>query len=118
MTITTVGYGDFYPVTAGGRITAIFIMVAGVGLIGALLPLTFFSGEGKTLNGAATLAGALVAALRAPLFAALFTLVLVQSETAPVVAVAVMISALMTAVLAMRETRQQDSGEVVSGGGR
>ena len=36
VTITTVGYGDFYPVTPGGRITAVFIMVAGVGIIGAL----------------------------------------------------------------------------------
>jgi voltage-gated potassium channel len=36
VTITTVGYGDYYPVTAGGRITAMFIMVAGVGIIGAL----------------------------------------------------------------------------------
>jgi voltage-gated potassium channel len=36
VTITTVGYGDFYPVTAGGRITAMFIMFAGVGIIGSL----------------------------------------------------------------------------------
>jgi len=36
VTITTVGYGDYYPVTMGGRITAMFIMVAGVGIIGAL----------------------------------------------------------------------------------
>ncbi len=36
VTITTVGYGDFYPVTFGGRITAMFIMFAGVGIIGAL----------------------------------------------------------------------------------
>ncbi len=36
VTITTVGYGDFYPVTAGGRITAMFIMFMGVGIIGAL----------------------------------------------------------------------------------
>jgi voltage-gated potassium channel len=36
VTITTVGYGDYYPVTAGGRITAMFIMIAGVGIIGAL----------------------------------------------------------------------------------
>jgi voltage-gated potassium channel len=36
VTITTVGYGDYYPVTTGGRITAMFIMVAGVGIIGAL----------------------------------------------------------------------------------
>jgi voltage-gated potassium channel len=36
VTLTTVGYGDFYPVTAGGRITAVFIMLMGVGIIGAL----------------------------------------------------------------------------------
>ena len=36
VTITTVGYGDFYPVTFWGRITAMFIMFAGVGIIGAL----------------------------------------------------------------------------------
>ena len=36
VTITTVGYGDFYPVTAGGRITAAFVMFAGVGIIGSL----------------------------------------------------------------------------------
>ena len=36
VTITTVGYGDFYPVTALGRITAVFVMFAGIGIIGAL----------------------------------------------------------------------------------
>ena len=36
VTITTVGYGDFYPVTAAGRVTAMFIMFMGVGIIGAL----------------------------------------------------------------------------------
>jgi voltage-gated potassium channel len=36
VTITTVGYGDRYPVTLGGRITAMFIMIMGVGIIGAL----------------------------------------------------------------------------------
>jgi voltage-gated potassium channel len=36
VTITTVGYGDFYPVSAGGRITAMFIMFMGVGIIGVL----------------------------------------------------------------------------------
>ena len=30
VTVTTVGYGDFYPVTTGGRITACFIMGTGV----------------------------------------------------------------------------------------
>jgi voltage-gated potassium channel len=36
VTITTVGYGDYYPVTVGGRIAGMFIMVAGLGIIGAL----------------------------------------------------------------------------------
>ena len=36
VTITTVGYGDFYPVTTLGRITAAFVMMSGVGIIGAL----------------------------------------------------------------------------------
>ncbi len=36
VTISTVGYGDFFPVTLGGRITAFFVMLAGVGIIGAL----------------------------------------------------------------------------------
>ena len=36
MTLTTVGYGDFFPVTMLGRITGLFVMFAGVGIIGAL----------------------------------------------------------------------------------
>jgi voltage-gated potassium channel len=36
VTITTVGYGDFYPVTTMGRLTGIFVMFAGIGIIGAL----------------------------------------------------------------------------------
>ena len=36
VTITTVGYGDFFPVTAIGRLTGAFVMFAGVGIIGAL----------------------------------------------------------------------------------
>ncbi|MBI5331652.1 MAG: potassium channel family protein [Betaproteobacteria bacterium] len=34
-TITTVGYGDFYPVTTEGRFLATGLMVSGVGLFGA-----------------------------------------------------------------------------------
>jgi voltage-gated potassium channel len=33
-TITTVGYGDRFPITDGGRIIATFLMAAGVGLFG------------------------------------------------------------------------------------
>jgi voltage-gated potassium channel len=36
VTITTVGYGDKFPVTMGGRLTAVFVMFSGVGIIGAL----------------------------------------------------------------------------------
>jgi voltage-gated potassium channel len=36
VTITTVGYGDYYPVTFLGRATAVFVMFAGVGIIGSL----------------------------------------------------------------------------------
>jgi voltage-gated potassium channel len=36
VTITTVGYGDTYPVSIAGRLTGVFVMFAGVGIIGAL----------------------------------------------------------------------------------
>ena len=36
VTITTVGYGDKFPVSTIGRATAVFVMFAGVGIIGAL----------------------------------------------------------------------------------
>jgi len=52
------------------------------------------------------MAGALVAALRVTLLEALFTLVLVQKETAAVIAVAVVVGALLTALLALCEARR------------
>ena len=36
VTMTSVGYGDIYPVTTGGRIVAIFLMFFGVLLIGLI----------------------------------------------------------------------------------
>jgi voltage-gated potassium channel len=35
-TVTTVGYGDEYPVTAAGRAIAVVLMLVGVGLFGLL----------------------------------------------------------------------------------
>ncbi len=36
VTVTTVGYGDRFPVTAGGRGVAVVLMLVGIGLIGVL----------------------------------------------------------------------------------
>ena len=33
-TVTTVGYGDIYPVTTGGRVIAILLMLTGIGTLG------------------------------------------------------------------------------------
>ena len=35
--ITTVGYGDYYPVTSAGRILAIVVMFSGIGIVITLI---------------------------------------------------------------------------------
>jgi voltage-gated potassium channel len=49
VTITTVGYGDKYPITTEGRIIAAFLMVAGVGLFGTFTGFvaSWFMGDKK-----------------------------------------------------------------------
>lgn len=46
-TITTVGYGDKYPITTEGRIVAMILMITGIGLFGILsgLAAAFFVGS-------------------------------------------------------------------------
>ncbi len=48
VTVTTVGYGDKFPVTEGGRAVAIVLMLVGIGLIGTLTAsvASFFVEEG------------------------------------------------------------------------
>jgi voltage-gated potassium channel len=54
VTITTVGYGDVYPVTTEGRIIAAFMMVTGVGLFGTFTGFvaSWFMGDKNEKEGA------------------------------------------------------------------
>jgi voltage-gated potassium channel len=52
VTFTTVGYGDLYPVTSGGRVAGIMLMLGGVALIGSLA-----ASLGSFFNSGGTLAG-------------------------------------------------------------
>jgi len=61
VSITTVGYGDKYPVTNSGRLVGVLVMTAGVGLFGTLsgfLANTFLSPRKRTEEPAASAADA------------------------------------------------------------
>jgi len=66
-TITTVGYGDRYPVTSEGRLIAVILMCAGVGLFGTFagsLAAWFLAPEQTTTDAASAALREEVAALR------------------------------------------------------
>jgi voltage-gated potassium channel len=37
ITVTTVGYGDVYPITVEGRVIAAFLMIVGIAILGILI---------------------------------------------------------------------------------
>ena len=90
----------------GGYIFPILFAGVALGMANNLL----FPNLPVAVTVAATLAGALVASLRAPLFAALFTLAFVEFQLAAVVAVAVTVSSLVVALLALRQARKAAAG--------
>jgi voltage-gated potassium channel len=46
-TMTTVGYGDYVPVTTAGRLVAAFVMVVGVAIIGAVAAVVALAMAGR-----------------------------------------------------------------------
>ena len=86
----------------GGYIFPIMFTGVALGLAVNLV----FPGIPLAVTAAATMAGVFVAALKAPLFAALFTIILVQKETAAVIAVAVIVGALLTALWTLYTARR------------
>jgi voltage-gated potassium channel len=59
--VTTVGYGDVYPVTNTGRVIAVLLMIGGISLVGVVTAalaswIIQRVAEEETLNQAATVA--------------------------------------------------------------
>jgi H+/Cl- antiporter ClcA len=79
------------------------VMFAGVAL--GMAAHLLFPNTTIAVMVAATLAGVMVTALKAPLFSALFTLSLIPAELGPVVAVAVLVSTFLLLLLAARDAQ-------------
>jgi len=86
VTITTVGYGDFYPVTAAGRFAAVFIMFMGVGIIGALASIlaSLLVGSSASPEEEAAVEAAQAATAAAPMLSVQEELKAVKEELAVV----------------------------------
>ncbi len=82
----------------GGYIFPTLFAGAALGLAAHLI----FPTIPEAVAVAATLGGAMVATLKAPIFSALFVMVLVQRETSPVIAIAVIVGALASARISMK----------------
>jgi H+/Cl- antiporter ClcA len=81
----------------GGYIFPTMFAGAALGLAANLI----FPGIPPAVAVAATMGGAMVATMKAPIFSALIVMVLVQREAAPVIAIAVIVGMLATARLSM-----------------
>jgi H+/Cl- antiporter ClcA len=91
----------------GGYIFPTMFAGAALGMAAHLI----FPAIPEAVAVAATMAGAMVATMKAPIFSALIVMVLVQTETAPVIAIAVIVGALVTARVSMMTAPQVNAAK-------
>jgi len=85
----------------GGYIFPTMFAGAALGMAAHLI----FPAIPEAVAVAAAMAGAMVATMKAPIFSALFVMVLVQTETAPVIAIAVIVGMLAAARVSMMSAK-------------
>ena len=91
----------------GGYIFPTMFAGAALGMAAHLI----FPAIPEAVAVAATMAGAMVATMKAPIFSALIVMVLVQTETAPVIAIAVIVGALASARVSMMAAPQANASK-------
>jgi H+/Cl- antiporter ClcA len=91
----------------GGYIFPTMFAGAALGMAAHLI----FPAIPEAVAVAATMAGTMVATMKAPIFSALFVMVLVQTETSPVIAIAVIVGALATARVSMMNARKASASK-------